>query len=64
MSLYGYALVSTFDQNLSIQRPALEAAGCEVVRAGQASATRRDGRIELHVLLDFCGRRHARRHPH
>jgi Resolvase, N terminal domain len=53
MSIYGYARVSTIDQDLSIQQTALKAAGCEVIRAETASGTRRDGRTELQALLDF-----------
>ena len=53
MALYGYARVSTVDQDFSIQQAALKAAGCEVIRAETASGARRDGRTELQVLLDF-----------
>ena len=53
MALYGYARVSTVDQDFSIQRAALQAAGCEVIRAEKASGARGDGRTELQVLLDF-----------
>ena len=53
MSVYGYARVSTLDQDVSIQRTALKAAGCEVIRAEKGSGARRDGRTELQVLLDF-----------
>jgi hypothetical protein len=34
-------------QDLSIQRAALEIAGCEVIRAEKASGARRHGRTEL-----------------
>jgi DNA invertase Pin-like site-specific DNA recombinase len=40
-------------QNLSIQRAALKAVGCEVIRVEKVSGARRDGRTELQVLLDF-----------
>lgn len=53
MSLYGYARVSNFGQDLAIQRAALKAAACEVIRAEKASGSRRDGRTELQVSLDF-----------
>jgi DNA invertase Pin-like site-specific DNA recombinase len=45
--------VSTIDQDLRLQRAALKAAGCDVIRAEKASGSRRDGRTELQVLLDF-----------
>jgi DNA invertase Pin-like site-specific DNA recombinase len=53
MPLYGYARVSSFGQDLGLQRAVLKAAGCGVIRAETASGARRDGRTELQVLLDF-----------
>lgn len=53
MALYGYARVSSSDQDFSLQEQALRAAGCEVVRSEKVSATSRHGRTELQVLLDF-----------
>jgi DNA invertase Pin-like site-specific DNA recombinase len=50
--IYGYARVSTTDQDLSIQHAALEAAGCGTIFAEKKSGTRRDGRTELEVLLE------------
>jgi DNA invertase Pin-like site-specific DNA recombinase len=53
MASYGYARVSTLDQDLTVKRRALRAAGCSVIRAEKKSGNRRDGRTELQVLLDF-----------
>lgn len=53
MTLYGYARVSTTDQDLSLQEAALRSAGCQVIRAEKRTATRRDGRTELDTLLQF-----------
>ena len=53
MPLYGYARVSTIDQDLSIQQSALEAAGCRIIRAEKASGSCRDGQTELALLLGF-----------
>jgi DNA invertase Pin-like site-specific DNA recombinase len=51
--LYGYARVSTADQDLSIQLAALKAAGCDVVRSEKITGTSREGRKELDTLLEF-----------
>ena len=53
MAIYGYARVSSTDQDLTIQERALRAAGCEIVRAEKVSATQRTGRAELELLLAF-----------
>lgn len=53
MAVYGYARVSTTDQDLSIQKDALKAAGCEIIRAEKVSGTSRKGRTELENLMDF-----------
>ncbi len=45
--------MSTLDQDLTIQRVALKAAGCGVVRAERASYSRRASRTKPQVLLDF-----------
>src|SRR5918997_736019 len=50
MPFYGYARVSSFGQDLGLQRAALKAAGCGVIRAETASGTRRGGRTEVHEL--------------
>ncbi len=53
MAIYGYARVSTTDQDLSLQVEALKAVGCEVVRSEKVSGTSTAGRNELRTLLDF-----------
>lgn len=53
MAVYGYARVSTTDQDLSIQEEALSRAGCSVVRAEKVSGTSLDGRTELQTLMAF-----------
>jgi DNA invertase Pin-like site-specific DNA recombinase len=50
---YGYARVSSVDQNLDVQREALRAAGCDVIREEKVSGTSRKGRSELETLLQF-----------
>jgi DNA invertase Pin-like site-specific DNA recombinase len=51
--LFGYARVSSNDQDLSIQRERLQAAGCDVVRTEKVSGTSLKGRTELASLLEF-----------
>ena len=50
---YGYARVSTIDQDLAIQNTALTAAGCELVRAEKVSGASRAGRDELELMMQF-----------
>ncbi|OON36483.1 DNA invertase (plasmid) [Izhakiella australiensis] len=51
--MYGYARVSTNDQDLALQTQSLRDAGCEIIRAEKASGASRKGRSELQLLLDF-----------
>ncbi len=53
MANYGYARVSTTDQDLEIQTDTLKRAGCDVIRAEKRSGTTKEGRAELRTLLDF-----------
>jgi DNA invertase Pin-like site-specific DNA recombinase len=50
---YGYARVSTTDQDLTVQVEALEKAGCETIRKEKVSGTSVNGRNELQTLLEF-----------
>lgn len=52
---YGYARVSTDDQNNSIQREALRRAGCTVIKEEKASGTSTKGRTALATILEFMG---------
>src|ERR1700693_3046947 len=56
MTVVGYARVSTTDQDLSIQEAALQAAGCDVIRAEKQSGTSTQARAELRTVLDFIGK--------
>jgi DNA invertase Pin-like site-specific DNA recombinase len=53
MAFYGYARVSSDDQDLTLQTQMLQAAGCQIIRSEKASGTRRNGRNELQLLLEF-----------
>ena len=53
MTIYGYARVSTVDQDLTIQEEALKASGCEMIRSEKVSGTSTDGRDELNTLLEL-----------
>jgi Site-specific recombinases, DNA invertase Pin homologs len=53
MAVYGYARVSTSEQDLTVQEEALRQAGCDVIRTEKVSGTSRNGRAELETLLQF-----------
>jgi DNA invertase Pin-like site-specific DNA recombinase len=53
MAIYGYARVSTSDQNVDLQFAALKVAGCDIVRSEKKSGTSTAGREELRNLLTF-----------
>lgn len=53
MAIYGYARVSTTDQDLTVQLNALKAAGCDVIRSEKVTGTTTEGRAELQTLIEF-----------
>ncbi|ERK16552.1 RlgA [Serratia fonticola AU-P3(3)] len=55
MPLYGYARVSTSDQDLTLQTQTLRAAGCEIIRAEKASGSSRTERSDLLSMLAMPG---------
>ena len=50
---YGYARVSSKEQDLTIQLDLLKQAGCDMIRSEKISAKTLDARDELKTLLDF-----------
>jgi len=53
MAIYGYARVSTSDQDLTVQLDALRKAGCDVIRAEKITGTSTEGsRRALHLAIE------------
>ncbi|NRP86687.1 putative DNA-invertase bin3 [Ensifer adhaerens] len=52
--IFGYARVSTTDQDLSIQEAALRAAGATIIRSEKKTGTTTEGRDELATLIEFA----------
>jgi DNA invertase Pin-like site-specific DNA recombinase len=50
---FGYARVSSDGQDLTAQRQALQAAGCDIIREEKVSGGSTSGREQLAILLDF-----------
>ena len=50
---FGYARVSTTDQDLDLQREALQRAGCTTIREEKRTGTPMTERTELQTLLSF-----------
>ena len=53
MARYGYARISSTDQDCSLQEARLRAEGCKVIRTEKASGRSRDSRDELARIMDF-----------
>lgn len=53
MPRFGYARVSSTDQDLAIQIAKLKAAGCEVIRSEKLSGKSADDRPELSTVMQF-----------
>jgi DNA invertase Pin-like site-specific DNA recombinase len=53
MAVIGYCRASSVDQDLTIQRAALKAAGCDIIRGEKRSGTSMNGREELKTVLEF-----------
>lgn len=53
MARFGYARVSSTDQDLTIQLEKLKAAGCTVIRSEKMSGKSADDRPELATVMQF-----------
>lgn len=53
MAKFGYARVSTLDQDLEIQQQRLTKEGCSLIRSEKVSGGSRDNRTELATILEF-----------
>lgn len=53
-TIYGYARVSSTDQDLTIQEAALRDAGATIIRSEKKSGTTIKGRDELATLIEFA----------
>jgi DNA invertase Pin-like site-specific DNA recombinase len=54
MTVYGYARVSSLEQDTTLQVDALRKAGCDMIREEKRSGTTTAGRAELRNILDFA----------